>query len=455
MKVSQVLAVVAVVVAVLFALVSPDGIPGEAVPGISLAIITIALFATSAVPEYVTALIFFVVAMLLAIAPAEVIFSGFRSTAFWLVFGGLVIGVAIRRTGLAARIASAVVPRFGDSYPALIFGLVAAGVAVAFLMPSTMSRVLILLPIVTAMADSYGFEEGSSGRIGMIVAISFGTMMPGFTILPATVPPMILSGASETLYGITPVYGTYLLLHFPVLGFLKAIVIGVLVVWLFPATVTTRAEAVVAEPMSRDERLLTVLLVAALALWATDFLHGISPAWIALAVAAVCVFPAVGLVPPQAFNERISVGVLLYIAGILGLGALVANTGAGELLAAVMLDVLHLGPGQPARTFTAFSGVTALVATVTTQPAVPTLLTPLSGVVAKATALPIETILMMQAVGFSTSLLIYQTPPLVVAMQLGGVQTWRANKLCLAIFVVTVVLLIPLDYFWWRFLGWL
>jgi di/tricarboxylate transporter len=53
-------------------------------------------------------LLFFLLATLLSIAPPSVVFSGFQSSAFWLVFGGLVIGVALDSTGLGARIATRV-----------------------------------------------------------------------------------------------------------------------------------------------------------------------------------------------------------------------------------------------------------------------------------------------------------------------------------------------------------
>lgn len=51
--------------------------------------ITIILWATSLLPEFVTALLFFTVAMAAKVAPPEVIFGGFASSAFWLVFSGL------------------------------------------------------------------------------------------------------------------------------------------------------------------------------------------------------------------------------------------------------------------------------------------------------------------------------------------------------------------------------
>ncbi|VDZ81707.1 integral membrane protein [Salmonella bongori] len=45
------------------------------------------------------------------------------------------------------------------------------------------------------------------------------------TILPANVPNLVMSGAAEGSYGIHLNYVPYLLLHTPVLGWLKGIVL--------------------------------------------------------------------------------------------------------------------------------------------------------------------------------------------------------------------------------------
>ena len=50
--------------------------------------------------------------MMAKIAPPEVIFGGFASSAFWLVFSGFVLGIAIRKTGLADRAADLRMKRF-------------------------------------------------------------------------------------------------------------------------------------------------------------------------------------------------------------------------------------------------------------------------------------------------------------------------------------------------------
>ena len=79
-------------------------------------------------------------------APPSVIFSGFHSGAVWLVFAGIVIGIAVEKTGIGANVAEAVVKRFGHSYIGLSFGVGIAGFGSAFFMPSAMGRIVILTP---------------------------------------------------------------------------------------------------------------------------------------------------------------------------------------------------------------------------------------------------------------------------------------------------------------------
>src|SRR3546814_6583218 len=68
--------------------------------------------------------LFFLGAMVLHVGEAPVVFSGFASPAFWLVFGGLVIGAAVDRTGLGQRIARALVGRFRGGYLSTVTGVV-------------------------------------------------------------------------------------------------------------------------------------------------------------------------------------------------------------------------------------------------------------------------------------------------------------------------------------------
>ena len=137
-RVPHLIAAAGLALALWLALAPPDVLTGDTGPALALTVAVIALLATGVVPEYFTAMLFFVVAMLFAVAPAAVVFSGFHSTAFWLVFGGLVIGVGVHRTGLGGRLANFIAGWFGGSYASVIFGIVVIGVVMAFLMPSTL-----------------------------------------------------------------------------------------------------------------------------------------------------------------------------------------------------------------------------------------------------------------------------------------------------------------------------
>jgi di/tricarboxylate transporter len=56
-------------------------------------------------------------------------------------------------------------------------------------------------------------------------------------------------------------------------------------------------------------------------------------------------------------------------------------------------------------------------------------------------------------IGFSTLLFPYQSPPVVLGMQLGKVKVGKGVRLSLALAVVSILILMPINYLWWAFLG--
>jgi len=440
-------------VVVVFILPPPTGIAAETMHAGALTLFAIACWATGVLPEHVTALAFFFLAMLFSVASPNVVFSGFLSTALWLVFSGLVIGVAIKRTGLGEWLAQTFMGLFGTSYASLVSGLVLIGMTLTFVMPSTIGRTLLLIPLVTALADRLGFAEGTPGRTGMVMAAALGTYMPAAAVLPANIPNVALAGVSETLYGLTFHYGSYLLWHMPVTGILKAIAIVMLICWLFPATMRPRVRVLALPPMTPDQQVLVCVLLAALGLWMSDAFHHISPAWVGLGIALFCVLPGVELVPLAAFNEHTSLSSLLYMAGILGMSAMVAQSGLGQLLGRTLLGLLPLEPGQDPANFAVLVGMSTTVSLITTTVGVPAVLSPMAPELATAAAWPLLTVLMTQVIGYSTVIFPYQAPPLVLAMQLGGVHPAAGIRLTLTLAAVTLIVLTPLNYLWWNLFG--
>jgi anion transporter len=432
-----------------------ESLSGELMRACALVVFAIGFWATGVLPEYLTALIFILMAMISEVAPAAVVFSGFHSTALWLVFGGLVLAVVVKRTGLGQRLAHWLLGFLGTSYVGVISGIVLVAMFVAFFMPSTTGRVVLLVPVVLAMAERLGFPEGSLGRNGMVMAAILGCFVPSCAVLPANVPNMVLAGASESLYDLTFSYGNYLKLHYPVLGFMKGLTIVILTCFLFPDRIRAAPSARhrTPEPLSAHERVLALILSATLLLWGTDFLHGISPAWVALGAALVCMLPFIGLLPVGAFSREINFGPMFYVGGVLGVGAVVAKTGIGDILGRELLDLFGFEPGHDMRNFFSLVILSTAMSPVTTTVGVPAVLAPLSADIAAATGFPLVTVLMTQVIGFSNLILPYQVPPVVVGMQLGGVSTTQGARLTLALAAVSILILMPINYLWWCLLG--
>jgi anion transporter len=415
-------------------------------------LLAIGLWAVGTLPEHLTGLIFLVLCMLLAIAPAGVVFSGFASGTLWLVLGGLVIAEAVRATGLGERLATFLFSRITLSYERLIAVAVFISVVLGFVMPATVARVLLLLPIFAAVGARHGLRHGSQGQTGLALAAIIVSFQCGITVLPANAPNLVLAGAAETLYHKPLIYADYLLLHFPVLGVVKGVLIAWLVCRLFPATTTEATEAP-HQPMSHEERRLTAILIAALALWATDFLHGIRPGWIALSAAIVILLPRVGAVPHTVFPAHIRLGSFFYVGAVLGFGAVMQDSGVGQAVGGRMLGVLDLHAGNDVVNFFKLALLGTFTGLLTTNPSQPALLAPLAMQMADATGWRLEAALMIIAVGFSTMILPYQAPPVMVGVQVAGIPLRSTLRLTLPLAAISIFVLLPLDYLWWWWLG--
>lgn len=419
------------------------------------AALAILLWATSLLPEYLTALLFFAAVMVFRAAPAEVVFSGFQSEAFWLVLGGFVLGAAIKKVGLADRIARVLANSLSGSWLKMIIGVILLTYALAFVMPSNMGRITLLMPIVMALADRAGLREGSPGRTALALAVGFGTYELSASILPANVPNLIMTGAAERAYGVHFNYLPYLFLHAPVVGILKGILIVACLRWMFPAEPQALARDAEPAKLSAAEKRLAIILLATLAMWVTDSLHGIRPAWVGLVSACLCILPRVGFLNSEEFAAGVNVRTCIYLAGILGLAGVVAWSGLGNAIGNVLIPLLPLDPAHPATAFASMIGLASVLNFVVTANGVPAVFTPLAQLLAEHSGMSLATVLMLQVFAYATPLLPYQAAPLVVAAGLARVPTRATIMTCLLIGLSSFVLLGPLYFLWFRLLGWI
>lgn len=420
----------------------------------AIALLCMGYWATGAAPEIFTTLLFFALATTTAIAPPAIIFSGFASSAIWLVLSGMIVGLAINSTGLGKRIARSIAGHLSTSYPRLIGGIIAGSYGLSFVMPSNMGRIALLVPIVLALADHVGLAPGRRGRIGVVLAVGFSTFMMSASILPSNVPNLVMAGAAENLFGIRLSYLPYLMLHGPVVGVAKGIVLTVLILVLFKDKLNhaETESALEAPPMSGSEWRLASLLVVTLVLWMSDSVHHIPAAWIGLAAAVICFAPGIGSIPVSQFGS-INFRTVFYVAGLLGLVAAVESTGLGSQIGRLLVKSVALDGRSDFFNFMSLFGLSSSLSLIATANGEPALFTPLARELATTTGFDITTVIMTQVIGFSTVFFPYQAPPIIVAAELGGVTIKEMSKLSLASALATVIILVPLDFLWWRFLS--
>ena len=427
----------------------------------SACLISCALFCwiTATLPGWWAGLMFITTGMLLALAPPTVMLSGMASSATWMVLSGSVLGAAIEYTGLGKRLAVIMSPWLCRSFYHAVWGSMLLGVCVMLIMPSAMSRILLLLPLLAALADTLGYTERHRGRTAVLLGGVLGTYLPASAVLPANIPNNVLAGAIEALSRHGPQYGSYLLLHFPLLGLAKLVLLGGILSILYhdDAPINTKAlpeQLCAYVPMTVPQWRLAIVLSVTVIAWCTEGLHGCSSAWVGMLAAVACLCPASSVLPTKPLSH-IDFSPVFYVAGIVSMGALASYSGIAQAVAAQVLVVMPLAHHAPTTNFITLSFLSSLMGVLVTLPGVPAVLTPMTPMLSQATGWSDMAVYMTQVVGFSTVWLPYQAPPLVMAVQSGHVRLNDMVRICLITAALSLLVLWPLDILWWCWLGWI
>ena len=417
--------------------------------------LAIVFFATRLLPEMLTAILCFLAFLALGSAPPEIIFSGFATSGFWLIFSGLIIGAAITQTGLGTQLAARLFAKTGNSYRRAVVLLALCGVGLGLLVPSTMPRIIVMMPIAVSLATTMGYATGSRGQVGLAIAAASATLLPTYAILTANLPTIVHYGALETLYGTAPSYGQYFLAQLPV----NVVRLGVLIALLVsfaksaPTTTAQRPEPSSAAPLTGLQMRLLAVLSVAILFWASDSYHGISPAWIALGVAAIVLWPATGFLAKDSIKSSIDMSPAFFLAAIFGVSAVARHLGLDTIVADAFIPHLKLSNGSDFGNLYAMTGFSAGLSHLTTAPAAPVVLAPLAGSMAQASGWHIQTVAMVQIIGISTPLIPYQAPPFIIAMSLAYIPISTLTRVCIYLAIGVALLGLPLTYLWWRAIG--
>jgi di/tricarboxylate transporter len=262
------------------------------------------VLALEVLPEGILALVVIAAWTLGGVAPARVGLAGFASPSWLLVVGVLILGGALASTGLLYRLALAIVERARGTFAGQAAALALAGVALGPAVPNATGRVALLAPALGELIEALGDAPGSRPAAGLALAalVGFGQMGAVFltssttaVLVHAVLPAELRQRVGWVGWALYAAPANLILLA----GMLAALV------WLYrPAS--RAAEAASPRPgvlalqrtllgrPSLAERFCLATGAGLVLGFATQPLHGVEPAW--LAVLALSVLAARGLV---------------------------------------------------------------------------------------------------------------------------------------------------------------
>lgn len=316
-------------------------IPSEilsALPKLALSLIlfTILLWSTQVIPIGYASLFMLMLFSVLKLAPLEKIFGFWLNPVAYLVISSFLLAKAVEKSGLGKRLAVYLFSPFVRSYPTFIATIYLAGIALSLLIPHPFSRAFIMLAMVKSIFDRLQLEKEEKVSLGLSVFVA--AAMNSFVFLTGDMSLNVLV-ANMAGYDIT-------WLEWLVLMGVPSLALNILVIFvhllIFPDKYKRRLQIkdggivqnhIKFTPM---ELRTIVWLLIAIALWSTDYWHGIHPGWITVIVVTGLTLPYVGNVIKTDDFKMVNVDLLIFIAAALSIGQIGHYTGLNEFLATVL-----------------------------------------------------------------------------------------------------------------------
>ena len=279
----------------------PLGIEPHAHGALAIGIFMIVSWMTQVLDHGIAGILGCFLFWMFGIVRFETAFSGFADTSPWFLFGAICFGLMGSKSGLARRLAYLIMRGIGHSYPRLLLGLIVSNFLLTAVVPSGIARVVIMAAIAMGLVEAFGVGRGSNIARGMFVILVYqATIFDKMIIAGAS--SITARGAIEKFGQVDVLWSQWFLAYLPC-DILVMVIAWRLALWLYPPETAAlpggadflRQELRAMGPWSWLERKSAALMLIAVALWMTDFLHHIPAPMIGLGVGLLAVVPVVGV----------------------------------------------------------------------------------------------------------------------------------------------------------------
>jgi len=318
---------------------APDGLQPVAQRALAVFVVCLVYWVTNVLPLMVTSLLAMVLLPLTNVQSAKDTYALFGNEAVFFILGAFLLAAALIRCGLSTRVALAVLRRFGHTPRTLLLSFFLMNAFMAFFM-SEHAVAAMTFPITLEIASVLGLQprRSSYGR-ALFIAMAWGTQIGGIaTLLGGGRAPLAIGMLREaTGQGFT--FAQWTVAALPIVAGLL-VAAWFILTWFFPIDIedVRRADAVIAEKAMRmgrpsvRERAIGFIMLGTLVAW---IVGGEEFGLATIALSAVVIIFAAGLLTWRDIEQYVNWGVLLMYGGAIALGSAVNHSGAALWIASI------------------------------------------------------------------------------------------------------------------------
>ncbi len=456
---AQTIAAIAVVGFPLAMWFAPLGLDARAQHGLALMSFVLLGWMTHVLEPAIIGLIGVYLAWTLGVVPFPVAFGGFANTTPWFLFGAMLFGMVAAKSGLARRLAFSIMRQVGTTYSQLLLGLIISGFVLTVLVPSGVARVAIMGVVALGIVDAFGVLRTSRIARGMFITLTYhATIFDKMMIAGAS--SITARGVIERAGQVEVLWSQWALAFLPV-DILTIFIAWRLTLWMYPPEIQSPAggtrfldEALrQMGPLSALEKKSAALMLVAIALWSTDFIHHIPAPMIGIGIGLAATLPGIGVLDAEDV-KKVNFLIIIFVAAAIATGDILRETGALKLITDAAFGWLEPFVDHPWESIPVLYW-TGFVYHIFLGDEISMLATSLPVLMQFAHTHGVNplTLGMIWTFGAGGKIFIYQTAVLVVGYSFGCFTPRDMFRMGLALTVVEFVLLLVIVPFWWPLIG--
>lgn len=315
-----------------------QGLPRQGQQCLALSLMTVVFWATSITQPGYTSVLLLCSWVWTKTAEPSVVFKLWSNPMIFLVVGGYLIAAAVEGSGLGKRIAYYFIVKYVNSFTSILASAYILGFILSFMIPHPWPRSFMIMSVMAIMIKAMNLPPKDAANIGLAV---FASSVPVSLIL--LTGDSMINTIALGFAGVQPSWVKWLW-YMGIPATISSILLFFLQLALFRPTVKVevkkdeiRAQLASLGKFTRNEKVVLFWVGLAIVTWATDFIHHIHPAWVAIGCALFMSMPVIGDVLKAPDWGKVPISTMFFLTAALGIGTVGGVTGMNKWVASVVL----------------------------------------------------------------------------------------------------------------------